>query len=76
MTITISDMKLEDLSLEPQEPAAPEPETKGPAKFAIDTRHVTDRRSGSDRRQSIRFEADRRQGDRRAKRGPWENGSF
>lgn len=76
MTITISDMKLEELSLEPQETAAAAPTTKGPAQFKIDTRSGGDRRSGEDRRQSIRFEADRRQGSRRAKGSAWENGSY
>lgn len=76
MTITISDMKLEELSLEPQEPAAAEPTTKGPAQFKIDTRSGNDRRCGTDRRQSIRFEADRRQGSRRATGGPWTSGSY
>lgn len=76
MTITFSDMKLEDLALEPQDGAEAAPAAKERAKFPIETRSGGDRRSGEDRRQSIRFEADRRKGDRRAGRAAWGKGSY
>ncbi|WP_371234419.1 hypothetical protein ACAW63_13980 [Pseudomonas sp. QE6] len=68
-------LNLDELTLVPMEPteAAPaEPAAPAKPKFMVDTRHGKDRRSGTDRRQSIRFEADRRKGDRRAGSGdPW-----
>ncbi|MFS2125855.1 hypothetical protein [Pseudomonas sp. Pseusp97] len=59
------DLNSDELSLVPMEPAAP-PVMAMPAKakFQIDTRHV-ERRCSADRRQTIRFEDDRRKGDRR-----------
>ncbi|WP_370601106.1 hypothetical protein [Pseudomonas nitroreducens] len=68
-------LNLDELSLVPLEPdEAPPSASAAPAKpkFMVDTRHGKDRRSGTDRRQSIRFEVDRRKGDRRAGSGdPW-----
>lgn len=61
------DLTIDELSLVPMESAAT-PDAVTPArtktKFQIDTRH-TERRCSADRRQSIRFEDDRRKGDRR-----------
>ncbi|PJI50234.1 MAG: hypothetical protein CTR55_05150 [Pseudomonas sp.] len=71
------DLNLDELSLVPMEPAKPSPMEAPPAmqakaKFQIDTRHG-DRRCSADRRQTIRFEDDRRKGDRRGSRvdDPW-----
>jgi len=61
------DLNIDELSLVPMEPATP-PVAAMPAKpkarFQIDTRHG-ERRCSADRRQTIRFEDDRRKGDRR-----------
>ncbi|MFZ6050189.1 hypothetical protein ACFW0H_29220 [Pseudomonas sp. CR3202] len=65
--------KLEGLGLQPTEPNdSPRPKA-GPAKFKIDTREGGDRRKSPDRRQMIRFEEDRRKGDRRASSDPWDD---
>ncbi|MFR0690124.1 hypothetical protein ACLUTX_12060 [Enterobacterales bacterium AE_CKDN230030158-1A_HGKHYDSX7] len=66
------DLNSDELSLVPMEPAAPPVAARpGKAKFQIDTRHA-ERRCCADRRQSIRFEDDRRKGDRRgAGVDPW-----
>lgn len=68
-------LNLDELSLVPLEPDEAAPAAAAaPAKpkFLVDTRHGKDRRSGTDRRQSIRFEADRRKGERRAgSADPW-----
>jgi hypothetical protein len=64
-----------EFSLEPQEPAkAPRPR----AHFQIDTRDKSkgDRRKNGERRQTIRFEQDRRSGDdRRPRDSGWEPGN-
>lgn len=66
-------LNLEELSLEPIESTSASPSSKGKAKFQIDTRGGADRRKAGDRRQSIRFEQDRRQGPRRGKSSdPWD----
>lgn len=63
---------LDELNLEPIAPTAVAPSSRGKAVFKIDTRGGGDRRKGTDRRQSIRFEQDRRQADRRGKSNdPW-----
>ncbi|WP_152222113.1 hypothetical protein [Pseudomonas sp. SCB32] len=62
-------LNLDELSLVPMEPDEAAPAASAAPdkpKFLVDTRHSKERRSGTDRRQSIRFEADRRKGDRRA----------
>ncbi len=65
-------LNLDELSLEPIEPEGTSP-SQGPAKFKVDTRSGSDRRKSGERRQTVRFEADRRQGDRRAKGSdPWD----
>ncbi|MFC5694217.1 hypothetical protein ACFPU0_01435 [Pseudomonas sp. GCM10022186] len=65
--------KLEALGLQPTEQEeGPRPKA-APAKFRIDTRGGGDRRKSPDRRQMIRFEDDRRKGDRRANGNPWDN---
>ncbi|MCP1622217.1 hypothetical protein [Pseudomonas nitroreducens] len=71
------DLNSDELSLVPLEPAA---QPAAPAlsampprpKAQLDTRHG-ERRCGSDRRLTIRFEDDRRRGDRRGGRveDPW-----
>ncbi|MFV3372195.1 hypothetical protein ACNFH5_28835 [Pseudomonas sp. NY15435] len=59
------DLNSDELSLVPLEPAAtPVAAMPMKAKFQIDTRHG-ERRCSADRRQTIRFEDDRRKGDRR-----------
>jgi len=65
---------LEELSLEPLEEQSPAP--KMPAKFQIDTRSKAERRTRPDRRDTIRFQEDRRSGkDRRAGVIPWAPGT-
>ncbi|WP_044874750.1 hypothetical protein [Pseudomonas sp. LFM046] len=64
-------LNLDELSLEPIEPIKAVPSSGGKAVFQIDTRSGEDRRKSADRRQSIRFEKDRRQGNRRGKVDPW-----
>ncbi|WP_278959539.1 hypothetical protein [Aquipseudomonas alcaligenes] len=66
-----------EFSLEPLEEAPPPAAPKQKASFQVDTRdtHHGDRRKNGERRQTIRFEADRRSGqDRRPKAGGWEIG--
>ncbi|MDT4837066.1 hypothetical protein FQZ97_707880 [compost metagenome] len=66
--------ELQELGLQPTKPnESPRPKA-APAKFQIDTRGRGDRRQSADRRQMIRFEEDRRKGDRRASSNPWDNG--
>jgi hypothetical protein len=66
--------EVQEPGLQPTKPnESPRPKA-APAKFQIDTRGRGDRRKSADRRQMIRFEDDRRQGDRRAKVNPWEDG--
>ena len=70
-----SDLRLEDLSLEPIDgqplaQAAP----AGKAKFTANTRKPGDRRKGGDRRKELRLTKDRRSGkDRRPHKG-WDSG--
>ncbi|EMV8855514.1 hypothetical protein AADS62_004773 [Escherichia coli] len=67
------DLNCDELSLVPLEPAAPPVAAMPPkAKFQIDTRHG-ERRCSADRRQTIRFEDERRKGDRRrgSANDPW-----
>ena len=65
---------VQEPGLQPTKPnESPRPKA-APAKFQIDTRGCGDRRKSPDRRQMIRFEEDRRKGDRRASRSPWDNG--
>lgn len=64
-----------DFTLEP-EPQAPQAQTatRAKAQFQIDTRDKSqgDRRTNGERRQIVRFEADRRSGkDRRLKANGW-----
>ena len=70
-----SELRLEDLSLEPidgQALAATPP--AGKAKFTANTRKAGDRRKGGDRRKELRLTKDRRSGkDRRPRKG-WESG--
>ncbi|MDF3867883.1 hypothetical protein P3W53_25685 [Pseudomonas denitrificans (nom. rej.)] len=69
------DLNIDELSLVPMAPAAAPlaaKPAKPKAKFQIDTRH-SERRCSADRRQTIRFEDDRRKGDRRGSSvgDPW-----
>lgn len=67
------DLNIDELSLVPLEPAAPAvTATPAKPKFQVDTRHG-ERRCSADRRQTIRFEDDRRKGDRRGSSvsDPW-----
>ncbi|ERI51408.1 hypothetical protein EA796_17710 [Pseudomonas sp. AOB-7] len=73
-----SSLSLEDLALVPLEEDAA-PQAQAPAVQAqaskIDTRKKRERRSGVDRRVTIRFEEDRRSGvDRRAQNQAWGHG--
>lgn len=74
MAMTNDELRLDELSLEPVEPVEAGPPARSPTKFQIDTRGGGDRRKSGERRQTIRFEKDRRQGDRRAKSAPWDRG--
>lgn len=70
------DFAVPGLALEPEQGSAQEAPKKK-ACFQIDTRDKgkTDRRQHSERRQSIRFEADRRSGQERRPHTPgWELG--
>ena len=70
-----SDLRLEDLSLEPIDgQALPATPAAGKAKFTTDARKRGERRKGGDRRQEVRLQKDRRSGkDRRPRKG-WEGG--
>ncbi|MDH4565720.1 hypothetical protein E8E95_03415 [Pseudomonas sp. BN414] len=62
---------LDKLSMKPIDPS--EPSARGKAKFQIETRQGGDRRKTGDRRETIRFEEDRRQVNRRGKSSdPWD----
>lgn len=67
-----------EFSLEPEPPASQaQAATKPKAQFQIDTRDKSkgDRRQNGERRQTVRFEADRRSGeDRRPKANGWDLG--
>lgn len=64
---------LDKLSLKPIDPSEPTPSARGKAKFQIETRSGGDRRKMGDRRETIRFEQDRRQRDRRCTSSdPWD----
>ena len=70
-----------EFSLEPLEPlgsGGDSTPSKSKSVFRIDTRSGNDRRKSGDRRQTIRFEQDRRQGARRREsHDPWdENRDF
>lgn len=66
-------MPLELQPLDADAPCASGP-FQGPSTFQVNTRGKTDRRTHEDRRQQIRFEADRRSGvDRRPVSG-WRRG--
>lgn len=71
------ELSLEDLSLAPlEQPSKPAP--KAPAHFKIDTRGKNERRTHAERREAIRFEADRRTSkdhDRRAGPSGWTLGT-
>lgn len=72
----ISSLSLDDLALVPlEEEAAPQAPAAQPQAVQIDTRKKRERRSGVDRRATIRFEEDRRSGvDRRAQNQVWGHG--
>ena len=67
-------LTLEDLSLTPLGPDCPPASKK--AEFRVDTRGTGDRRNNPERRQSIRFEEDRRKGERRAHGPAWKRGTI
>ncbi|WP_271411499.1 hypothetical protein [Pseudomonas sp. Q1-7] len=70
---TSDKLNLDELGLEPIDGPGAKPSAQGKAKFQIDTRGGGDRRKAGERRQSIRFEEDRRKGSRRGKSSdPWE----
>lgn len=61
-------------ALEPIEGAAAAPTPMAPARFHPDTRSNGDRRSGRDRRETIRLQPDRRSGKDRRPRSGWDHG--
>lgn len=71
--MTTNDKPDLEFSLEPIEPTGAAPSSRGKAVFQIDTRDGGDRRTCADRRQTVRFEQDRRKGSRRGKSSdPWD----
>jgi hypothetical protein len=77
LELSLQDLSLETLDLEPQEATHDTPAPhKAKAQFKIDTRGKIERRIHGDRRISISFEADRRAcEDRRAGPKPWALGT-
>jgi hypothetical protein len=75
-TKDLSSLKLDELALEPIDPKLPSKEQPltGRAQFTPNTRNRTDRRKGGDRRQTLRFEPDRRTGKDRRPETTWING--
>jgi hypothetical protein len=74
--LTLSDLSLDGVSLEPLPTQAPAPSVaEGRASFKVDTRSGKDRRLTADRRQELRFKPDRRSGKDRRPRRSWEPGS-
>ena len=63
------------LSLEPEGEAAKPEASSGRARFQIDLRSGKERRLLPERRQELRFAADRRSGQDRRPRRSWEPGS-
>ena len=72
----LPDIPFTALALEPLEGEAPAGPVTGRAKFTANTRDGKDRRQGEDRRQKVRFQADRRKGDRRPAKRNWEYSSL
>ena len=72
----LPDIPFDQLALEPLEGETPAAPITGRAKFSANTRDGGDRRKGEDRREKVRFQADRRgNADRRPKRKTaWEKG--
>ena len=68
-------LRAEGLSLEPIETAGTTsaPASKDPAQFRVNTRGKSDRRKGAERRETLRFQDDRRKTDRRPRKS-WESG--
>ena len=75
-SVKLPDIPFDQLALEPLEGEAPAAPITGRAKFSANTRDGGDRRKGEDRREKVRFQADRRVTvDRRPKRAKaWEKG--
>lgn len=69
-------MSLASMSLEPVGAPAAEPTAPitGRARFNIDVRSGQERRQQGERRQELRFKADRRTGNDRRPRQSWEPG--
>lgn len=71
----LPDIPFTSLALEPIEGESTAPKT-GRARFNPNTRDGSDRRNGVDRREKVRYQGERRKGDRRpAKRG-WDYSSL
>lgn len=72
----LPDIPFDQLALEPLEGEVPPAPITGRAKFSANTRDGGDRRKGEDRREKVRFQADRRvTADRRPRRRTaWEKG--
>ena len=75
-SVKLPDIPFDQLALEPLEGEVPAAPITGRAKFSANTRDGGDRRKGDDRREKVRFQADRRGNvDRRPKRAKaWEKG--
>lgn len=76
MPAKLPDIPFDQLALEPgpgEAPVASAP--SGRARFTVDSRNGRERRILPDRRQELRFEADRRCGKDRRPARTWEPGS-
>lgn len=73
--VDLSLLPADQLSLEPEAEAAKPAASPGRARFQIDLRNGKERRILPERRQELRFSADRRSGQDRRPRRSWEPGS-
>ncbi|WP_146907078.1 hypothetical protein [Arenimonas daejeonensis] len=68
----LPDIPFDQLALEPLEGEAPPAPVTGRARFSANTRDGNDRRHHEDRREKLRYQADRRtKEDRRPARRDW-----
>jgi hypothetical protein len=70
-----ADFTSPELSLEPMDTGPIKPVASGKSEFHPNTRKKTERRVLADRREQIRFEADRRAGKDRRPKKSWEPGN-
>lgn len=76
-TTKLPDIPFSALSLEPLPGEAPEAPITGKANFTANTRSGKDRRQGVERRDRVRYSADRRKANRRpTKKNPFDGTSI